>query len=170
MPNIVAARIDNRLVHGQIVNHWAKATGANLILVANDEASKDRFRQGLMNMVIPVNASVRYFDLDTTIELIGQASEEQKIFLIVETTDDALKLVENGVPVEAFNVGNLAWKRGKKIVTSSVALDDTDFENLDQMQSLGTKVFFQQTPQSESIDFDQVLQRESKSSSPLQPV
>ncbi len=168
MPNIVAARIDNRLVHGQIVNHWAKATGANLILVANDEASQDRFRQGLMNMVIPAYASVRYFDLDKTIDIIHQASEDQKIFLIVETPADAVKLVENGVSVEKFNVGNLAWKRGKKQISPAVALSPKDLEDLIRLQSLGTTVEFQQTPNSPMIDLDQVLESENDSIQPLQ--
>ena len=48
MPNILAARIDNRLIHGQVGMTWVNSLQANLILVANDEVSKDTVQQSLI--------------------------------------------------------------------------------------------------------------------------
>lgn len=53
MPNIVLTRINNRLVHGQVVTQWCGSIGANLILVANDEVAGNKLRQGLMDMAAP---------------------------------------------------------------------------------------------------------------------
>ena len=50
MPNILLTRIDNRLVHGQVGVTWTKTIGANLLLVANDEASQDKIQQQLMSV------------------------------------------------------------------------------------------------------------------------
>ena len=50
MPNIVLTRIDNRLVHGQVGVTWVKTIGANLLLVANDEAASDKLQQQLMSV------------------------------------------------------------------------------------------------------------------------
>lgn len=47
MPNILLTRIDNRLVHGQVGVTWTKTIGANLLLVANDEASQDKISSNL---------------------------------------------------------------------------------------------------------------------------
>ena len=59
MPNIVLTRIDNRLIHGQVATMWTASVGANLLLVANDEVSKDEFRQSLMDMAAPAAAQTR---------------------------------------------------------------------------------------------------------------
>ena len=48
-PNILLTRIDNRLIHGQVVTQWNAVVGANLILVANDGVAKSDVRQRLMD-------------------------------------------------------------------------------------------------------------------------
>ncbi|MBE2404151.1 PTS sugar transporter subunit IIB, partial [Klebsiella pneumoniae] len=52
MPNIVLCRIDERLIHGQVGVQWVGFAGANLVLVANDEAADDPVQQNLMEMVL----------------------------------------------------------------------------------------------------------------------
>ncbi|MEM8267171.1 PTS sugar transporter subunit IIB, partial [Morganella morganii] len=52
MPNILMTRIDNRLVHGQVGVTWTNTLGANLVVVANDEAAADPVQQNLMDMVV----------------------------------------------------------------------------------------------------------------------
>ena len=99
MPNILLTRIDNRLIHGQVATQWSGVLGANLLLVANDAVAKDEFRQGLMNMAAPAYAQTRYFSIQKTIDIIGKASPAQKIFIICETPQDVLRLVDGGVPI-----------------------------------------------------------------------
>lgn len=152
MPNIVAARIDNRLIHGQVATQWAGVVGANLLLVANDAVSKDQFRQGLMNMAAPAYAQTRYFDLDKTIAIIGKASPAQKIFLILESPQDALKLVEGGVPIKTLNVGNMHMHEGKRQVATSVAVDDDDVAAFKKLQDLGVELIIQRTPNTAKED------------------
>ena len=106
MPNILWTRIDNRLIHGQVAVTWSNHVGANLIVVANDEVAKDPLQQSLMDMAVP-GLDTRYFTIQETIDKIGQASDEQKIALIVKTPQDALKLVRGGVPIRKVNIGNM---------------------------------------------------------------
>ena len=96
-PNIVLTRIDNRLIHGQVITQWVSSVGANLILVANDAISKNKMRQNLMNMVVPNGMAVRFFSIQKTIDIIHKAAPRQHIMIIVETPEDALRLVEGGV-------------------------------------------------------------------------
>ena len=92
MPNILLTRIDNRLVHGQVGVTWVNHLGANLIVVANDEVSKDPVQQNLMEMVIPDAIGIRFFSIQKTIDVIHKAAPRQKIFLVVRNPQDALRL------------------------------------------------------------------------------
>lgn len=157
MPNIVAARIDNRLIHGQVATQWAGVVGANLLLVANDAVAKDQFRQGLMNMAAPAYAQTRYFDLDKTIAIIGKASPAQKIFLILESPQDALKLVEGGVPIKVLNIGNMHMHEGKRQVATSVAVDDDDVATFKKLQDLGVTLEIQRTPNTAKEDVSKLF-------------
>ena len=95
MPNIILTRIDNRLVHGQVGVTWTKTIGANLLLVANDEASTDTMQQQLMSVTAKSSgAGIRFFSIDKTIAIIGNAAPNQKIFIICKTPHDVRLLVE----------------------------------------------------------------------------
>ena len=123
--NIEMMRIDERLIHGQ-GQMWLNALGVNTVIVANDEASTDSIQQTLKKTVVPKSVAMRFFSIDKTCELIHKASPKQKIFLVVKTAEDALKLIKGGVPVSEINIGNIHNAPGKEAVTRSIFLGDED--------------------------------------------
>lgn len=145
-PNIVLARIDNRLIHGQVATQWTGSVGANLILVANDEVASNTMRQHLMDMAAPQGVATRYFSLQKTIDVIHKAATRQHIFLVLETPEDALKLVEGGVPIKVLNIGNMHMSEGKRQVATSVAVDDADVAAFKKLVDLGVKLSIQRVP------------------------
>jgi len=92
-PNILMTRIDNRLVHGQVGVTWASTLGANLLLVANDDAANDLVQQNLMDMVVADGVQTRYFTLQKTINIIAKAASHQKIFFDELKRDQIAKQV-----------------------------------------------------------------------------
>lgn len=146
MANILLTRIDNRLIHGQVATQWTSSIGANLILVANDKVSKDKIRQGLMDMAAPSGVATRYFSIQKTIDIIHKAADRQKIFIIVESPQDALRLVEGGVEIKKVNIGNMHMSEGKRQVATTVAVDDADVEAFKKMESLGVSLEIQRVP------------------------
>lgn len=121
MPNILMTRIDNRLVHGQVGVTWTNTLGANLVVVANDEAAADPVQQNLMDMVVAEGVQTRYFTLQKTIDVIHKAADRQKIFLVCKTPQDVLTLVRGGVPIRFVNVGNMHFAEGSGRCTNGVA-------------------------------------------------
>ncbi len=154
MPNIVLTRIDNRLIHGQVATMWSSSVGANLLLVANDEVSKNEFRQGLMDMAAPSFAQTRYFSIEKTINIINRASESQHIAIICENPQDVLKLVEGGVPIKKVNIGNMHMAQGKRQVSKAVCVDDNDVDAFKKLKALGVELEIRRVPSesAESID------------------
>ncbi len=155
-PNILLTRIDNRLIHGQVVTQWNAVVGANLILVANDGVAKSDVRQRLMDMAAPEGVAMRYFSLQKTIDVIHQASSDQLIFLVVDNPTDVLALVRAGAPIKKVNVGNMHMAEGRRQVTASVAVDDTDVAAFKELRDLGVELEIQRVP-SEPIEDSSVL-------------
>ena len=146
MPNIILARIDNRLLHGQVATQWTKAIGANLILVANDEVAGNKMRQGLMDMAAPNGVDTRYWTIQKTIDTIHKAADRQKIFIIIESPEDALRLVEGGVPIKKVNVGNMHMSEGKRQVAGVVAVDDNDINAFKALREHGIELEIRKVP------------------------
>lgn len=124
-PNIVAFRIDERLIHGQ-GQLWIKALGVNTVIVANDAASEDPMQQALMKAVVPKTIAMRFFSLQHTCDVIMKASPKQTIFIVCKSAEDALTLVSGGVPVKEINVGNIHRAPGKQEISKYIALGEED--------------------------------------------
>jgi PTS system N-acetylgalactosamine-specific IIB component len=152
MPNILLTRIDNRLLHGQVAVTWSHFVNANLIVVVNDEVSKDVVQQNLMDMAAPKTMGTRYFSVQKTIDVIHKASDRQKIMLVVKNPQDVLKLAQNGVPIDKVNVGNMHFEEGKKQITSTVSVDDKDIEAFKGLDKLGIKSTIQRVPDEKATD------------------
>lgn len=158
MPDIVLTRIDNRLIHGQVATQWSGSVGANLLLVANDAVAGNSLRQGLMDMAAPSYAQTRYWTLDKTISTIHKASPKQHIFLICETPEDVLKLVEGGVPIKKVNIGNMHMAEGKRQVATSVAVNDEDVAAFRKLRDLGVELEIRRVPQEKAEDIEKLFQ------------
>ena len=157
MPNILLTRIDNRLIHGQVATQWSGVLGANLLLVANDEVAGNEFRQGLMNMAAPAYAQTRFFTIEKTCAIIEKASPNQKIFIICETPQDVLRLVEGGVPIKKVNIGNMHMAEGKRQVATSVAVNDDDVACFKKLQDLGVELEIKRVPDTPTENIDKLF-------------
>ena len=146
MPNLVLCRVDQRLIHGQVLTQWLKYVGANLIVLANDEISNDSLRQSLMNVAVPNGVQTRYFDLQKTIDIIHKAADHQKILLLVQNIEDAHTLIQNGVPIEVLNIGNIHLENDRVSVNDYVALNAREHELLSNLIEKGIEVYLQRVP------------------------
>ena len=156
-PNILLTRIDNRLIHGQVATQWNSTIGANLILVANDAVSTDKMRQSLMDMAAPTGVATRYFSIQKTIDVIHKASPRQHIFIVVETPEDVLKLVEGGVPIKKVNIGNMHMADGKRQVATSVAVNDEDVAAFRTLQEKGVELEIRRVPSTPVEDLNKLF-------------
>ncbi len=158
MPDILLTRVDNRLIHGQVGMTWATHLGANLIIVANDEVANDEVQQNLMDMAVASAAETRYFTLQKTIDVIHMAADWQHIFLVVKTPQDALKLAENGVPIDVLNIGNMHFSEGKKQVTSTISVDEDDKATFRRLLDLGIKIELRKVPSDSVIPVEKIFE------------
>ena len=105
----VLARIDTRLLHGQVATSWTKATNPNRIIVVSDTVSKDpRFGN-------------------------------TKALLLFENPQDALYVIERGVDIKELNVGSMAHSVGKVMVNNVLSMDQKDVDTYKKLRDLGVK-------------------------------
>ncbi|RAN54086.1 MULTISPECIES: PTS sugar transporter subunit IIB [Dolosigranulum] len=155
-PDIKMARIDERLVHGQ-VQMWIRKLGVNLCIVANDATAEDKLQQSLMSSVVN-GVGMRFFTLDKTIKIIHKAAPSQKILLIVKNPKDALKLVENNVPISDLNIGNIHYEEGKTKFSNYISIGEDDKNSLYKLiNDYGVNINTQTSPMAPDADLKDKL-------------
>ncbi|WP_029894846.1 PTS sugar transporter subunit IIB [Desulfohalovibrio reitneri] len=122
-------RIDNRLVHGQIIEAWLPYTGADVLVVVNDELAQDDLRQEIMAMAIPQDVTLRFASIDRASDVVADLSvggHAENVLVLLATCPDAKRAFEEGLRFDELNVGNLHYGPGKKQVCPHVSLSGED--------------------------------------------
>jgi len=144
---LVLARIDCRLIHGQVVETWIPHVKANSLIVANDDLAADTVLRSVMELAVPVGIRVRFCRLDQAKGVLAEAERAgERSILLVANASDAVKLRQGGTGFDLLNIGNLHFAEGKVQISPSVFFAPEDFEALQWFRSHGVSVSVRGTP------------------------
>ena len=150
MPTIEMARVDNRLIHGQISVRWCSKLEINTIIVVNDAVAQNKVQQGLLDMAVPDEYHTRYYTLQQAIDRLPNLSSDKKMLLIFENIQDQRSLVAAGVKIPYINIGNLDMSPGKLHIAASTSLSQEEMDWLNSQAQAGTKVEVRRIPSEEA--------------------
>lgn len=145
--SIVLARIDSRLVHGQVLEAWVPYVNADCIVVANDGVAAEPFQKMVMQAAVPSSINLFIGSLEEA-AMILQSAEllKKRVLLLFATSDDALRVRQLGVSYAKLNLGNMHSSAGKDRYTCTIALDQQDIELLQQVEDQGVTIVSQCVP------------------------
>ena len=136
----VLARIDTRLLHGQVATSWTKATNPNRIIVVSDTVSKDELRKKLIEQAAPPGVRAHVIPLDKLVEISKDPRfGNTKALLLFENPQDALYVIEKGVDIKELNVGSMAHSVGKVMVNNVLSMDQNDVDTYKKLRDLGVQ-------------------------------
>ncbi|WP_164683720.1 PTS sugar transporter subunit IIB [Streptococcus hyointestinalis] len=141
------ARIDTRLLHGQVATGWTPASKADRIIVASDTVAKDELRKGLIKQAAPAGVRANVVPID---KLIAVSKDPRfgntHALILFETPQDALRAIEGGVPIKELNVGSMAHSTGKTMVNNVLSMDKADVETFEKLRDLGVSFDVRKVP------------------------
>lgn len=156
---IKAFRIDDRLLHGQVITGWMKPLSIDNILVIGDQAAHDETKAMSIKIAKPMNVKLYIKDLKEGCAALEKASGLPKNFIvIVENVPDALALVENCPSLKGTTVtmGGQKMAEGRRRAADLVCLSDRDIEDLKKIEQLGAKVVIQKLPKDRALQLSDI--------------
>lgn len=147
------ARIDSRLLHGQVATAWTPDSRANRIIVVSDTVSKDELRKKLIEQAAPTGVKANVIPIKKMIEVAKDPRfGDTKALLLFETPQDALATIEGGVPIETLNVGSMAHSTGKTMLNKVLSMDKDDVATFEKLRDLGVKFDVRKVPADSKSD------------------
>ena len=160
---IILVRIDDRLIHGQIVEGWLKTIKVNHIVVVSDQVAQDRMQQVLLNMAAPGNIKVSSLSVEDAAKKIKiNAFGDDRVLLLLSSAGDLLRLVKLGIKFDSVNVGGMHFTKGKKQLLRNLCVDDNDYVDLMEIAANGIALEGRVLPADEKIDIVEVLTKAKK--------
>ena len=135
------ARVDDRLIHGQVATRWTKETRVSRIVVVSDEVVKDTVRATLLKQVAPPGVTAHVVGVDKMIRVWNNPEYSgQRVMLLFTNPQDPLKLIEAGVGITSLNIGGMAYREGKQQLTSAVSVNSEDVNSFKRLKELGIEL------------------------------
>ena len=138
---LTLVRVDDRLIHGQVVAIWLKALSARRIVIVDDRTAKDDFLREVLMLASPKGVPVEIHTLETGIPRVKEvAADPEPAFVIVRTPLTALRLREAGVEFPILNVGGIGAGPGRKSLYRNISASPEELEAMRQLEAMGTSV------------------------------
>jgi mannose PTS system EIIAB component len=135
------ARIDDRLIHGQVATRWTKETDVSRIIVVSDEVAADHVRKTLLTQVAPPGVTAHVVDVAKAIRVWNNPKYAgDRVMLLFTNPTDVWRLVEAGVDIKSVNIGGMAFRQGKTQVNNAVSVDEKDIEAFKKLNERGIEL------------------------------
>lgn len=149
-------RVDDRLVHGQVLLGWGPALGASRYLVVDDDLAANALERSLLETA-GGETPVEVLDVEAGAKRVLEAGNgRERVVVLVRGTAESLALARAaqalGGRVESVNLGGLHYAPGKERMHDYVYLDAGDKEALARLSALGVRLFVQDVPASSPFD------------------
>lgn len=154
------ARIDTRLLHGQVATGWTKAVAPDRIIAVSDSVAADDLRKRMIIEAAPPGVKAHVVPIRKMIEVSKDVRfGDTKAMLLFETPQDALQAIEGGVEIEELNVGSMAHSLGKVAVNKVLSFDKEDIATFEKLKALGVKFDVRKVPSDSRDDLEALLNK-----------
>lgn len=159
--NIVATRVDERLIHGQVMASWSKRLQLARIVVVDNQIAKDDFMKTVLSMSAPAGMQIDILSVKGASNTVKSDADSANTMLLFKRISAALELARelqgSSSKMAELNLGNLGSVPGRVQVTKNIFLSEEERTQIRELQDLGVNVFLQMLYTDPKVPVDDVL-------------
>jgi mannose/fructose/N-acetylgalactosamine-specific phosphotransferase system component IIB len=158
---VVLYRVDDRLIHGQVVVGWGRSLKINSILVCSERVADDELARTMMEMGAPADVKVEVLrPAEAAAKLRSNQFADRAAIVLFETPAEALQLLDQKVKIEKLNIGGMHFRPGKIQIMEGVSVDKEDCAALRELAARDVEIYFQMVPQARPVGIVTKLPRD----------
>lgn len=147
MRNVVLARIDDRLIHGQVVTGWLKVTNGNKIYIVDDKLKEDAVMQMVLKTAAPAGTKVFVQSVEEAIAALGKPEKpNERIVILTKTPQVFEQMLEAGIALPRIVLGGMGLAGKRERFYKNVAASEEVVKCMRRIIAHGTEIFYQLVP------------------------
>ncbi|MGB8657142.1 MAG: PTS sugar transporter subunit IIB [Candidatus Zixiibacteriota bacterium] len=157
---ILLYRVDERLIHGQVVVGWGRSLALDQIVLANDEVATNPWERELYLACVPPEIKAAILSVDEVATKIAQDGfEREKTLVLVDSPFDILRMIEKGVSINSVNVGGVGSRAGRKRILAYLFLSSEEICAFKKIISAGVRCECQDVPMAQKHDLNTLFDK-----------
>lgn len=154
---ICFCRIDDRLIHGQVVTTWVNIKKIEQIIVVNDKVAEDKIQKNILNMAAPQGVKVHTFGVEKFADVYKTTPIKKRTMLLFTNSIDVDRVVELGVDIKELNIGGMRYQEGRKQLTKALSVTPEEEKAFHNLMDKGVDITIQMVPNDEAKNIQEVM-------------
>ena len=152
---IVFARVDDRLIHGQIVQAWLPELNVDEVLIPCAKHRATLLNKNLLRLSLPYEHELTVLDSHACVRYARNS--KKRIFALVGTLQELADLIQDGLQIKSVNIGGMHFKDNAQKLAENVFVDEDDKRWLKVIDALGIRIETRAVPNAKSISVTEAL-------------
>jgi len=159
MRNIVLNRVDDRLIHGEVVTAWQPFCNADHIVIVDDVVANDKFNKRVLTLLAPANTKIEIYSVEEAAEnLKGANDPKERVIVLTKTPISFERLFDLGVDIKEVNLGGMGIRDDRKPFINNVSASPDEVDSIRRMKNeKGINVYYQLVPEQKVSDISSLL-------------
>ncbi len=153
----VLVRIDNRLVHGQIIEAWIPFLKASRIVVVDDDVASDFFRVTVIKMAVPSEVEVIIQSVEEFVRDALSKEDDIRTIVLFSNIWDSLRAYALGFTFERLNIGNIYNEDCRQKLSACVLLGEQDLTSIRTLMQHGVNIEVRRVPRERPVNISGVI-------------
>lgn len=154
MKNIVLARVDDRLIHGEVVSVWTPSLQVNRIIIVDDEVAADQFNKRVIKALAPNGVKCNVYDTEKGADVLQRDSKDpgERVMILTKTPITFDRMAKMGLKLKEVNLGGMGLRGERTPFIKNVACSPAEIESIKSLMEQGTRVYYQLVPEQQVIE------------------
>ena len=139
-------RIDNRLLHGQVVQFWIPYLKVEHLIIADDVAAATPAMASVYRMAVPKRIKLSVVRISALQMLLSQQVEQEKTLVVLSDVFDLARAMMSHFNCNCITLGNVHSAAGRSRITDAVYLSKEELAALVHLMEEGRKIEIQTFP------------------------
>jgi D-glucosaminate PTS system EIIB component len=156
---IALVRVDDRLIHGQVVTQWISYTQTNIIYIVDDLLANDPIMKNMLVNLAPAATVVKVVTTQAACENMNKVADnpELKAMILTNTTKPLLEMVKAGIKMNRIVLGGMGARNDRKRIAKTVAITEAEKGEIESLLSMGLEVVCHTVPYTACVDAKDAL-------------
>ena len=155
MRKVVLTRIDDRLIHGQVLSGWIPHVRANSIIIIDDEIAKNKLMSRVLATSVEDSIKLKVYSTNKAVQALAGDPKfpKERILILTKSPLPILELIESGYSIPSINLGGMGMHENRQPYFRNISCTKDEENALQQLNEKGVEIYYQLVPEQAKIDF-----------------
>lgn len=158
MEGIAMVRIDDRLIHGQVMTSWLNYTSANKIMIIDDDTAQDNFLKNVLKTCVPANIMLAIFNVDDAVTRLRKGfKSSDRVIVLVKFPKTLHRLHQAGITFPKINIGGMGVMESRSKFYKNISCSDEEKQVFKELIGAGSNISIQIIAEDSAVDVAKLL-------------